>query len=62
MKKDSLYEFKAGFSNIRHPMYSWQIVVDEQIYRSLVGHRHSQILTEADDSSDFFPAYRRPVS
>ena len=35
-KKDGLFEFKAGFSKIRHPFKTWRIIADEDRYENLV--------------------------
>ena len=52
--QDSLFRFKAGFGAQSHAFHTWRWVVDPDRYRwhcARVG---------AENSSDFFPAYRRP--
>jgi hypothetical protein len=60
--KDSLYNFKAGFSQQRHNFLTMRLVVDEKKYIELVNLRAKQLNTEAENllKTDFFPAYRSP--
>lgn len=56
---DSLFDFKAGFSPVRHPFWTLRIVVDEPRYRDLVA-----ALDPARDplvADAFFPIYREPT-
>lgn len=62
-KEDSLYHFKAGFSNQRHPFYLWRWIVNEKAYKQL-----TKIKAEWNAKhglkwkiQDFFPAYRCPT-
>jgi lipid II:glycine glycyltransferase (peptidoglycan interpeptide bridge formation enzyme) len=54
---DSLYQFKAGFSDQRQPFRTWRVIVDPDRYAALSG----AVDTSADptDPSGFFPIYRR---
>jgi hypothetical protein len=54
--EDSLFYFKAGFSDQRLPFFTWQIVFLEKAYRSLDAHRR-QMQRQAT-RPEFFPAYR----
>lgn len=56
--RDSLFEFKAGFSPIRHPYRTLRLVSDEARYAELV--RTSNPGALPDDRTGFFPAYRAP--
>ena len=61
-KEDSLFRFKAGFSNSRHDFGTWRWVVMPELYRELCDGRKrfdERNGTEAV-STDFFPAYRCP--
>jgi hypothetical protein len=53
---NSLFHFKAGFSDRRHPFHTWRAVVDERAYRALLP------AGAADNRLGFFPAYRTPSS
>ncbi|MEJ6981348.1 GNAT family N-acetyltransferase [Pedobacter sp. P351] len=53
-KKDSLFKWKAGFSNLHLPYYSWRYVVDEKVYNSLSANEGIKNAHEID----FFPLYR----
>jgi hypothetical protein len=61
-RQDSLFQYKAGFSDRRHAFETWQWVLDPPAYAALT-ERH----VPADDAApgeagedNFFPAYRRP--
>ncbi len=58
--KDSLYEFKAGFSKQSHSFITLSLVIDEKQYRYLVNLRAKGLSLLAEDllQSNFFPAYR----
>jgi hypothetical protein len=62
-RQDSLFQYKAGFSDRRHEFGTWQWVVDENTYHRLVreheGRAGSQGWQEVD--TGYFPAYRRAV-
>jgi hypothetical protein len=60
-RHDGLFLFKAGFSPLRHPFYTWRAVVNADAYRSLVEERRhvAGSLSSADLKLDgFFPEYR----
>lgn len=59
-EKDSLYNFKAGFSKLRHTFMTMRLVVDEKKYLELVNLRAKYLNIEAEKllKTDFFPAYR----
>lgn len=62
-QEDSLFHFKAGFSDLRCQFKVWQAIVDPDAYEDLVRQQqafnHRQGLQVADER--FFPAYRSPV-
>jgi len=51
--EDSLFRFKAAFSDRRHPFRTWRVVVDEQACARL---------TAPGVDSGYFPAYRATAS
>ena len=59
-REDNLFQFKAGFSPVRHSFFIWKWIAIPKIYAELVAARQAwrtrQELTTA--SSDFFPFYR----
>jgi hypothetical protein len=59
--RDSLFNFKANFSNRRHPFHTWRVVADESAYRELTGRWRSRTGETPDDLDGFFPAYRKPA-
>jgi hypothetical protein len=58
-RSDALYYFKAGFSDVRHPFHTWQLVVDEAEYERLAPQREQRAVPAA--GGGFFPAYRAAV-
>ncbi len=58
--KDSLYNFKAGFSKQRHPYLTQRLIIDAEKYHSLVELRAKTLKTQPEAllQSNFFPAYR----
>jgi lipid II:glycine glycyltransferase (peptidoglycan interpeptide bridge formation enzyme) len=58
--KDSLYHFKAGFSNQMHTFLTLRLIIDEEKYRHLVELRAKSLNAEVEEllSTKFFPAYR----
>jgi hypothetical protein len=59
-RNDPLYQFKAGFSPIKHAVCSWRLIADAAAYRSLVERREA-VHGMAGDPDEFFPAYRKPA-
>lgn len=57
--RDSLFEFKAGFSKQRQPFRTWRVVVDPDRYAALSRVRHPA--ADPADAGGFFPLYRRPI-
>jgi len=55
-REDSLFNFKARFSSLRHPYYTWQLLFDPDTYRGLENRRRAQRENEVD--AQFFPIYR----
>lgn len=60
--KDSLYNFKAGFSRQRHSWLKLGIITDEEKYNYLVELRAKSLRIEVEKllETSFFPAYRVP--
>lgn len=56
-RQDSLFLFKAGFSDLRATYQVVNCIVEPQIYAELVKRRFG---TACVDSNGFFPAYRQP--
>ena len=57
---DSLFYFKAGFSKSTAPFYTCRMVLDEAKYK-LLSDAAGKNGRSAKDSSDYFPAYRKPI-
>ena len=61
-RQDSLFQYKAGFSDRRHEFTTWRWVLDPSAYAALAA-RHLLAAGRGEGggaSDDFFPAYRRP--
>ncbi|WP_414585241.1 FemAB family protein [Scytonema sp. PCC 10023] len=60
--RDSLYEFKAGFSKQSHKFLTIRIITDKEKYRSLVEFKAESLKIDVDKilQTEFFPAYRSP--
>ena len=59
-KEDSLFRFKAGFSNLRADFHTCRIVTDQHRYAHLSA-AWSDAARGATPSGDFFPNYRQPL-
>jgi len=51
---DSLFQFKAQFSDLRFSFKTWRYIHDEKIYTQLVSEKYQETVPHAT----FFPAYR----
>lgn len=51
---DSLFYFKAGFSDIRFTFSAWQLITDQSVYASLIDFFKIKI----EKSDNYFPVYR----
>jgi Acetyltransferase (GNAT) domain len=62
-RQDSLFQYKAGFSDRRHEFATWQWVVDEKTYQRLCREREGRAGSRGWQEVDtgYFPAYRRAV-
>jgi hypothetical protein len=62
-QEDSLFRYKAGFSDRRHQFSTWRWIVDAEIYRDLCEHqgRRDERQRPGVVAGDYFPAYRRPM-
>jgi hypothetical protein len=62
-QSDSVYNFKAGFSKLRHPFYTLRLIVDPVNYQHLIDLRAKALncTVESLAVSPFFPAYRATV-
>lgn len=58
--EDSLYNFKAGFSQLSHKFFTLRLIADEEKYHHLVNLRAKILGVTASEllQSNFFPAYR----
>jgi dTDP-4-amino-4,6-dideoxygalactose transaminase len=63
-KKDSLFHYKAGFSDCRLDFATWRWVVAPEIYRELCERwcRENERKRVERASADYFPAYRCPTA
>jgi len=53
--EDSLFRFKAGFSNLKNDFYTYRMILDDEKYRVL-----EERSRNTDPTADFFPIYRNP--
>ena len=62
-KEDSLFHYKAGFSNRRHDFATWRWVVAPETYRELCERqaRANQLQGLEPASAEYFPTYRCPT-
>ena len=58
-RQDSLFAFKAGFSDLRFPFSSLRVIIDGPTYRTLAGRWEALTGISADDPEGYFPAYRK---
>jgi len=58
-RKDALFDFKAGFSKIRHPFKTWRIIADQDRYQRLAANWRVISRAEAYGPEGLFPAYRK---
>jgi hypothetical protein len=59
-RRDSLFEFKAGFSKGRASFGTWRVILDPMLYEQLEKAAHPKdAILRAD--TDYFPSYRRPT-
>jgi hypothetical protein len=56
--EDSLFQFKAGFSKLRAPFYTWRVVVDQQAYARRVAEWEARTGKSVHPLDRFFPVYR----
>ena len=61
-RRDSLFDFKAGFSELRFPFHTWRILVDPPAYALLVSDWRCRTQREPDGPGGFFPAYRKEAA
>ena len=58
--EDSLFQFKAGFSHLRSPFYTWRLISDPESYQRLCQQWEARTGKTASNPDGFFPAYRAP--
>ena len=58
--EDSLFLFKAGFSHLRAPFYTWRLISDSENYQRLCQQWEARTGKTASAPEGFFPAYRAP--
>ncbi len=63
-REDSLFHFKAGFSDRRHDFAVWRWIVDKDAYERLRREKEvwNQLHGLRSASADYFPAYRSPTT
>lgn len=57
--KDSLFQFKAGYSKMRSRFNTWRLIIDSEAYRELLALRQIGVAGGEHASGDFFPEYRK---
>jgi CelD/BcsL family acetyltransferase involved in cellulose biosynthesis len=57
-REDSLYHFKAGFSQERHPFYTWRACINREIYEDIVAAWRAD-KTRGPIDPQYFPLYRQ---
>lgn len=57
--QDSLFQYKAGFSDRRHQFATWRWIVDEAAYADLCARHGAGAGPDSPVDPEFFPAYRR---
>jgi hypothetical protein len=62
-KKDTLFNFKSGFSKQTYPFLTMRLICNSELYRELVSSRAKHLNTAAEEllDSSFFPAYRSKI-
>jgi hypothetical protein len=59
-REDSLFDFKAGFSDLRATFRSWRAVCDANRYQALVARWGKRVGAPSEpDLTGMFPAYRQ---
>ena len=56
--EDSLFLFKAGFSHLRTPFYTWRLMSDAETYQDVCRQWEERTQKTASPIEGFFPAYR----
>jgi len=59
---DSLFAFKAGFSDLRASFYTFRMILDGDNYALLTRLQNEQNATTESNARAFFPEYRRPAA
>jgi hypothetical protein len=57
-QEDDLYNYKAGFSKLRHPFYTWRACCDVDLYKHVNSLWEEKLRPDSLDPS-FFPPYRQ---
>ena len=60
-RKDSLLNFKLGFSKLSTSFATYRMIADQRAYLQLVQSWESEHRSMADGTDGFFPAYRKPT-
>lgn len=58
---DSLFKFKAGFSDQLANFYTYRMVIDEQKYGMLINEHAEKYTSSSNGDPLFFPGYRRRI-
>jgi len=56
---DPLFHFKAGFSKVRYPFYTWRSITDHDAYHTVIAKWEQLTGYNNASGDDFFPVYRR---
>lgn len=61
--RDSLFDFKTGFSKLMSDFFTYRIILDEAKYALLVQRwkQTNETFHAEDRATEFFPEYRRPI-
>ncbi len=57
-RKDSLFEFKAGFSPLRATFWTWRLITSGKLFQRAVAHAEARSGRAIDPQAPFFPPYR----
>ncbi len=60
-RRDTLYQFKRGFSKLEKMFYTFRVIVNEEKYAEFVHAWEKETGQKADPITGYFPAYRKPL-
>jgi sugar O-acyltransferase (sialic acid O-acetyltransferase NeuD family) len=59
-RADDLFQFKAGFSDLRATYYTWRTIFNSEIYQAAIRAWESKSGEPASPVEGYFPPYRKP--